>query len=128
MPFDLQTAEIAVTVVMGLLTIVGTILGWFGSAWRWMSSVFKRNHPVGVIDVPSKTMILIPVLRDNALWWHMGTMGNQPVMQIVGDLNITNIYKYGVFVMGTKLRKKQLRRILSDGVTGAEFQGGRNRL
>jgi hypothetical protein len=61
--------------------------------------------PVGVIDVPLKTMILIPVARQNALWWHMGTMGGQPVMQIVGDLNITNISRYGLFVMGAKLRE-----------------------
>ena len=26
-------------------------------------------------------------------------------MQIVGDLNVTNISKYGVFVMGAKLKK-----------------------
>jgi|GEM_PF-2945154 len=32
-------------------------------------------------------------------------MGDQPAMQIVGDLNVTNISKYGVFVMGAKLRK-----------------------
>ena len=60
--------------------------------------------PVGVIDIPSKTMILIPVSRQNALWWHMGLMDGQPAMQIVGDLNVTNISKYGVFVMGAKLR------------------------
>ena len=50
-------------------------------------------------------MVLIPVSRSNALWWHMGAVGDQPAMQIVGDLNVTNISKYGVFVMGAKLRK-----------------------
>ncbi len=65
------------------------------------------NPPVGVIDVPSKTMILLPISRPNALWWHMGSMSNQPAMQIVGDLNVTNISIYGVFVMGAKLRKPQ---------------------
>ena len=76
------------------------------------SVVFEPFHPkpvttppVGVIDVPSRTMILIPVARQNAFWWHMGTIGTQPVMQIVGDLNITNISRYGVFVMGAKLRE-----------------------
>ena len=50
-------------------------------------------------------MILMPESRANALWWHMGAMGNEPAMQIVGDLNVTNISKYGVIVMGAKLRK-----------------------
>ncbi len=105
MNFDLQSIQIAVSIVVGLLTILGIIFGWFGKAWRWASSLFRRKPTVGVIDVPSKTMILIPVTRHNALWWHMGSMGDQPAMQIVGDLNVTNISKYGVFVMGAKLRK-----------------------
>ena len=105
MPFDLQSAQVAVAIVIGLLTILGTIFGWFGKAWRWVSSLFKPKPPVGIIEVPSKTMVLIPVSRSNAVWWHMGAMGDQPAMQIVGDLNVTNISKYGVFVMGAKLRK-----------------------
>lgn len=105
MPVDLQSAQIVIPIVIGLLTIFGTIFGWFGKAWRWVSSLLSRKPPVGVIDVPSKTMVLIPVSRSNALWWHMGSMGDQPAMQIVGDLNITNISKYDVVVMGAKLRK-----------------------
>jgi hypothetical protein len=105
MPFDLQSAQVAVGIVIGLLTILGTIFGWFGKAWRWATSLFSQKPAVGLIDVPSKTMILIPVARQNALWWHMGAMGDQPAMQIVGDLNVTNISKYNVVVMGAKLRK-----------------------
>ncbi len=105
MPFDLQSTQIAVGVATGVLAILGTIFGWFGKAWGWIASLFKRKPLVGVIEVPPKTMVLIPVARQNALWWHMGAMGDQPAMQIVGDLNVTNISKYGVFVMGAKLRK-----------------------
>ena len=105
MPFDLQSAQVAVAVVIGILTILGTIFGWFGKAWHWGASLFNSKPLVGVIEVPSKTMVLIPVARQNALWWHMGAMGDQPAMQIVGDLNVTNISKYGVFVMGAKLKK-----------------------
>ena len=35
----------------------------------------------------------------------MGAVGKEPAMQIVGDLNVTNISEYGVFVMGARLRK-----------------------
>lgn len=56
MPFDLQSAQVAVGIIIGLLTILGTIFGWFGKVWRWVSSLFKPKPPVGVIDVPSKTM------------------------------------------------------------------------
>lgn len=105
MPFDLQSAQVAVAIAIGMLAILGTIFGWFGKALRWVLSLFRPKPPIGVIEVPSKTMILIPVSRNNALWWHMGAMDDQPAMQIVGDLNVTNISKYGVFVMGAKLRK-----------------------
>ncbi len=105
MPFDLQSAQVVVGIIIGLLAILGTIFGWFGKAWRWASSLFRPKPPVGVIDVPSKTMVLIPVSRENALWWHMCEMGDQSMMQIVGDLNVTNISKYGVYIMGAKLRR-----------------------
>lgn len=105
MSFDLHSAEVVVGIVLSLLAILGTIFGWFGNAWRWASSLIRSKPPVGVIDVPSKTIVLIPVSRMNALWWHMGAMGDQPAMQIVGDLNVTNISKYDVYVMGAKLRK-----------------------
>lgn len=104
MSYDLQSIQIAVGIATGTIVILGTIFGWFGKAWSWVASHLKRKPLVGVIEVPSKTMVLIPVASQNALWWHMGAMGEQPVMQIVGDLNVTNISTYGVFVMGAKLR------------------------
>mgnify|MGYP003386150400 CR=1 FL=1 len=105
MPFDLQSVQVIVGIVIGLLTILGTIFGWFGKAWHWVTSLFSKKPAAGIIDVPSKTMILLPVSHQNAIWWHMGSMGDQPAMQIVGDLNVTNISKYNVVVMGAKLRK-----------------------
>lgn len=105
MPIDLQNVQVIVAIAIGALTILGTIFGWFGKLWRWTSSLFRSGTSAGIIDVPKKTLILIPVSRQNALWWHMGSMGDQPAMQIVGDLNVTNISKYGVFVMGARLRK-----------------------
>ena len=104
MPFDLQSAQVLIPLVAGLLVIIGTIFGWTGKAWRVVSSLFTSKPSVGVITVPSKTMVLIPVSHTNALWWHMGKMGEHPSMQIVGDLNVTNISKCEVFAMGAKLR------------------------
>lgn len=103
MPVDLQSVQIAVAIVVGLLTILGVIFGWFAKIWGWATSFFRPSNPTGTIDVPKKTLILIPV--PNALWWHMGSVDGQPAMQIVGDLNVTNISKYGVVVMGARLRK-----------------------
>lgn len=105
MPFDLASAQVAVGVIIGVLAILGTLFGWFGKAASWIATLFKRERPAGLIDIPPRTMILQPVARQNALWWHMGSMGGNPAMQIVGDLNITNISRHDVVVMGAKLRK-----------------------
>lgn len=105
MPFDLPTLQLAIGILVSVLTILGTVFGWFAKTWRWASTRFKAKSPVGVIDLPTKTVILIPVPRQNALWWHMGSVGGQPAMQIVGDLNVTNISKYGIILMGARLRK-----------------------
>ena len=105
MPFNLQDAHVAVGAILSLLTIFGIIFGWFGKLFDWAAKLLTKKPSTSVIDVPTKTMVLMPIARQNALWWHMGTMGDQPMMQIVGDLNVTNISKYGVFVMGAKLRK-----------------------
>src|SRR5271169_1943110 len=100
MPFDLQTLQIAIPIVVGVLTILGTIFGWLSFLFK-----FKSKPDEGIIKVPIKPLILIPVSRQNALCWHMGSVASQPAMQIVGDLNVTNISNYGIFVMGAKLRK-----------------------
>jgi hypothetical protein len=105
MPFDLQSLGIEVGIVVGLLTILGIVSGWFAKAWRRTCSLFKAKSTVGVIEVPTKTVILIPVARPDALWWHMGSMDSQPVMQIAGDLSATNISKFEIVLMGAKLRK-----------------------
>lgn len=105
MPIDLQSVQIAVTITIGVLTILGVIFGWFGKVWHWGLSRFRPKVEVGVIDIPKRTVILLPMTRPNALWWHMGAIGDQPAMQIVGDLNVTNISKVGVYLMGARLRK-----------------------
>jgi hypothetical protein len=91
MPSDLQS-------IQSLLAILGTIGEWIGKVWRSAASHVGSRRP-------TKTVILIPVWRQNALWWHMGLMGDQPAMQIAGELGVTNISKSHVYLMGAKLRK-----------------------
>ena len=114
MNLNLKTIEIAVGILLSVLTILGIFFGWFGKAWRWVSLKFRLRPSASIIDIPKKTMILIPLPRKNALLWHMGKAGDEPGMHIVGDLNVTNISsKYAVFAMGAKLRKpKAIGRII----------------
>lgn len=108
MPIDPQSIQIAIGIAIGILTILGTIFGWFKKVWHWAEPFIKPKSASGIINLPTKTMVLIPVGRQNALWWHMGTIQDHPGMQIVGDLNVTNISNCGIFVIGTKLKKPKV--------------------
>lgn len=103
MIWNLQTMGVAAALVVAILTIIGKVLGFFGWVKGLLSHVGRPSS--GLIDVPKKTIILIPAARPNAFWWHMGSVGDKPAMQIVGDLNVTNISTHGVFLMGARLRK-----------------------
>lgn len=39
--------------------------------------------------LPRRRLVIVPQ-RQRTFWWHMGSMGDQPVMQIVGDFYLTN--------------------------------------
>lgn len=101
--WDLQKISITVGIVLAGLTILGKVTGFFG----WLLKQYRQWHQssFALIEVPKKTVILVPVSLRNAFWWHMGSMSGQPAMQIVGDLNVTNISKYNVYLMGARLRK-----------------------
>jgi hypothetical protein len=98
---DLQTIYILVGLAAAVLAIFGEITGFF----KWIINLYRRiqQFPTTNIAIPKKTVILIPI--PNGLWWHMGGRGNEPVMQIVGDLNVTNISKYGIYLKAVRLRK-----------------------
>ena len=105
MPTDIATLSVLVPVVIGLLSILGIVFGWFGNLITWAKGLRRAKPTTGLLDVPIRTMILIPASRANALWWHLGSVGDRPAMQIVGDLNVTNISTQTVYAMGAKLRK-----------------------
>jgi hypothetical protein len=105
MPLDLQTTQLAVGIIVSVLAILGTVLGWFKKVWHLLASVALPTRGSSTIEIPSRTLILLPVPHANALWLHMGAVGKNPAMQIVGELNATNISQYGVYVMGVKLRR-----------------------
>lgn len=101
---DLQTAQIVVGIVVAVVGVVATVFGWFGKLWNWIAGFFHPSSP-GLLDIPRKTLVLVRNPRSNAFWWHMGSSGDQPAMQIIGDITATNICKYGVYVTAAKMKK-----------------------
>lgn len=128
MPIDLQSIQVVVAVIVGVLGILATLFGWFGKVWHWGRSLLARKPAAGGAEIPSKTLVLITAIRQDALWWHMGAMGGKPAMQVVGDLNVTNVSKMEVEVMGAKLRKPRTVGNAIVTVLNSHTFNGRNRI
>lgn len=104
MPIDLEAAHLLILVVAGALGIAGTVFGWFSNAFRWMAGKISALRSPGP-TVPRRTLILNPMPRGRPFWWHMGSAGDEPAMQIVAELKATNIHTGFVWIMGAKLRR-----------------------
>jgi hypothetical protein len=92
-----------ISVVANVLIIIGSVTGAFRKAWRWLRS--KRIPGQNAIAIPTRTLRIVPQARPNALWWHMGSRGDVPVMQVVGDFLVTNVTTLAVMVPAVRLRK-----------------------
>jgi hypothetical protein len=44
-PIDLNAIKTAVAIAIGVLTIFGTIFGWFGQFWHWLLRFFGAPLP-----------------------------------------------------------------------------------
>jgi len=60
------------------------------------------------VDVPNKTIIVIPTPGPFSTWWHMGSWSGNPAMQVVGFFKVTNITKYTIFLCAAEMKKTKL--------------------
>jgi hypothetical protein len=60
----------------------------------------KSEHS---IDIPKKTLILLPGIHSYALRWSLGKAGDRDGMQICGQLQATNTSKFNIRAAGIKL-------------------------
>lgn len=102
----LGVAGTAATVVLNWSKIIGGVVKWFGT-------LFGRHKATatGTI-VPQRTLIMIQEVQPNSLWWHQGNTGAgtnpvRPVLQVVGDFQVTNTWSTPVIAVAAKLRYRQ---------------------
>lgn len=90
-------AWIGVLVALGG-AIAGTVkfLFWVFDEWQ------KRKKREGFV-VPTTTLQLTELPEGNC-WWHMGKKGDEPVMQVVGRMLVTNIASVPVRIPRAELR------------------------
>jgi hypothetical protein len=63
----------------------------------------KTKKPEHSIEIPKKTLILIPGIQPTSLLWGLGKAGAKGGMQINGDLQATNTSNYNIRLAGIKL-------------------------
>jgi hypothetical protein len=78
--------------------IAGTVRFLFWAFDEWQ----KRKKSEGFV-VPTVTLQLTELPEGNC-WWHMGKKGDEPVMQVVGSMLVTNIATIPVRITRAELR------------------------
>jgi len=75
---------------------------------RSVREVFRRDRkPSRTIDIPKKTLILMPDMHSHSLNWGLGKVGDKEAMQITGDLQATNISHYAIRISGITLLRPE---------------------
>jgi hypothetical protein len=90
------------------------ILNWskiLAGAGKLIGGVFRRGQAASSNGIPQRTVVLIPEVQINSLWWHQGSQAGRPALQVVGDFNVTNTWTAPVKLAAAKLRYREgLRR------------------
>lgn len=100
---DGNKINLLIGIATGGLTIFAYFKGFFGWAYNKVKHLFKPSD--SIYQIPKKTIVLLPKAAPNTTWWHMGSSGDKPAMQIVGRLTVTNITKYNILLTLVKMRK-----------------------
>ena len=110
---DWANIGIIATAVLTISTIILNSLGIlekFGSVIATMfqsfTKLFKRTSNLPE-NIPSKTIAIVQQPRINALWWSEGSMADRPLLQVVGDFNVTNIWSKEIKLAGALLSYKR---------------------
>jgi len=92
-PVTTFAAIIAILASVGTFTKKGRNL--IKNAIQWACS--KVNS-----TIPKETIRIIP--NPHERWWHMGKSGNEPAMQVVTRLHVTNITDEPVTILSAKIK------------------------
>ncbi|NIA09360.1 MAG: hypothetical protein GWP10_06445 [Nitrospiraceae bacterium] len=92
-PVTTLAAVIVILAAVGTFTKRGRNL--IRNVIQWTCSKVKTS-------IPRETIRIIP--NPHERWWHMGNSGNEPAMQVVTRLHVTNITDEPVTILSAKIR------------------------
>lgn len=92
---NIPTPYIIIIVLLGSTSIV-----WLINGLIWA----KSKKPIKKIS-EQKTMILLSKPHSNATYWDMGSTKGKPAMHIMGEFTVTNIAKFSILPILSKMRE-----------------------
>jgi len=102
----LDELSLIIGLIVGALTILGYLKGFFGWVAEKVRNVFKPSNAIH--NIPRKTLVLLPKANPNTTWWDMGAYRGEPAMRIVGHFTVTNISKFNVLPTLVKMKKPKI--------------------
>lgn len=88
---------------IGILVALGGAIAGTVKFFFWVFDEWQRRRKSDGFVVPTATMQLTE-LPDGNCWWHMGKKGDEPVMQVVGKMLVTNISTVPIRIPRVELR------------------------
>jgi len=106
------------------IPLIKSIFDLLGAFWQFIKKLFGHRERNNVqIEIPKKTIIVVPNPNPRNTWWHMGSSAGKPAMQVVGRFKITNITKYSIFLCAAKMRKPRLLGHVSVKDSNSQYHG-----
>jgi hypothetical protein len=91
---EISPTLVNILAILGGAASIVTIVGGLYKLWdigiKGALEALRTRIARAYWGVPKKTLVILPQ-HERTLWWHMGGIGGQPAMQIVGDFYFSNI-------------------------------------
>jgi len=88
---------------IGVLVAVGGVIGGGVKFVFWLIDEWQKRKPQAGFTAPRRTLQIAEKM-DGHCWWGMGKRGDDPTMQVVGSMFITNISNVAVRIPQVELR------------------------
>jgi len=118
---DAKAINILIGIGAGILTILFYAVGIFGWILKNIKLLIKPDD--SILRIPQKTIVLLKDPTPQNIWWHMGSVGNEPAMQISGHFLVTNISKYNILITSAKMRRPHIIGNAYCRATGGDIYG-----
>lgn len=100
----MHTLQITANSIGYLVVIGGAIAGVIKFGFWVLDETQKRRQTAAQgYAIPPRTLT-VTLQQQREYWWHMGSIGQDPTMQIVGEFLVTNVYSKPVRVVQIELR------------------------